>query len=185
MLFRSFKKPDEARFRRFVDLTARRFTWIILGITIISAVVWGFVDPSRVWIIVTSILIVACPCALALSAPFTFGNMLRVFGRNGFYLKNADVLERMSQVDAIVFDKTGTVTIGSGGEISFHGNLNADELCAVRSVTASSTHPMSVRINEYLGKSSESLSPVTSMHEISGKGIVATDRKSTRLNSSH
>jgi Cu+-exporting ATPase len=168
-----FKKPDEARFRRFVDQTARRFTWIILGITIIAASYWGFADPSRVWIIVTSILIVACPCALALSAPFTFGNMLRVFGQNGFYLKNADVLERMSQVDAIVFDKTGTVTIGSGGKVSVHGHLSEAELSAVRSVTAASTHPLSVRIHDFLKELGSEQMPVASMHELNGKGIIA------------
>ena len=58
----------------------------------------------------TSVLIVACPCALALTIPFALGNTMRVFGRKGFYLKKVEILEELSRVDTIVFDKTGTIT---------------------------------------------------------------------------
>ena len=61
---------------------------------------------------------VACPCALALAAPFTYGSMLRVFGKNNLYLKNADVIERMASIDSVVFDKTGTVTHGEAPEVA-------------------------------------------------------------------
>jgi P-type E1-E2 ATPase len=61
----------------------------------------------------TAVLIVACPCALALTAPFTLGNMLRIYGRAKFYIKNATVIEQLAKVDTVVFDKTGTITSGN------------------------------------------------------------------------
>lgn len=166
-----FRKPEEARFRRLVDLTARRFTWILLAIAIASAGYWYVADASRVWLVVSSILIVACPCALALSAPFTFGNMLRVFGRNGFYLKNADVLERMASVEKIVFDKTGTLTHGGSGAVRFTGVLRAEEQAAVKAVTLASTHPLSVRIAGSLEV--QALPTLLRMEELPGKGVMA------------
>ena len=69
-----------------------------------------------------SVLIVACPCALALAAPFTLGTAQRLLARMQVFLKNALVLERMAQVDAIVFDKTGTLTAGAAEAVTFRGN---------------------------------------------------------------
>jgi len=166
-----FRKPEEARFRRLVDHTARRFTWVLLAIAVGSTAYWYWVDASRVWLVVSSILIVACPCALALSAPFTFGNMLRVFGRNGFYLKNADVLERMASVDKIVFDKTGTLTHGGAGVVRFTGVLSLDEQAAVKAVTMASTHPLSTRIAGSM--ETTAIPTLLRMEELPGKGLMA------------
>ena len=66
-----------------------------------------------------SVLIVACPCALALAAPFTLGTAQRLLARRQVFLKNGLVLERMAQVDAIVFDKTGTLTAGGAEAVRF------------------------------------------------------------------
>jgi P-type Cu+ transporter len=68
----------------------------------------------------TSVLIVACPCALALAAPFTLGTAQRVLARKGIFLKNGFVLERMAQVDTIVFDKTGTLTTPQAETVTFY-----------------------------------------------------------------
>src|SRR6478609_2243341 len=122
----AFAKPEESIHRKLIDKTARAFTWIVLAIALGTAVYWYKVDPSRMWLILTSVLMVACPCALALAAPFTYGSMLRVFGRHGFYLKNADVIERLAHVDSFVFDKTGTITRGTA-EVKFIGSLQPHE----------------------------------------------------------
>jgi magnesium-transporting ATPase (P-type) len=67
------------------------------------------------------VLIVACPCALALAAPFTLGTAQRLLARMQVFVKNALVIERMAQVEAIVFDKTGTLTAGAEEAVRFHG----------------------------------------------------------------
>lgn len=60
--------------------------------------------------VVTAVLIVACPCALALSMPFAYGHTIRLLGKRGLFLRDAEVVERMAHVDTVVFDKTGTLT---------------------------------------------------------------------------
>lgn len=144
-----FQKPKESRYKKIIDRAARRFTWFILFFSIATAIYWYYADPGNMWLILTSVLIVACPCALALAAPFTYGNMLRVFGKHGFYLKNADVIERMAGINALVFDKTGTLTQGAA-TVHFEGNITEHELSCVKSLAASSVHPMSELIVKHL-----------------------------------
>lgn len=138
-----FQKPEERGYRKAIDRAAKYFTWVVMILAFVTAVVWYFYDPSRVWLVLTSVLMVACPCALALAAPFTYGSLLRVFGRNHLYLKNADVIERMASVDAVVFDKTGTVTYTKEPNVQFDGELNKEETTWIKTLTSYSTHPLS------------------------------------------
>lgn len=71
----------------------------------------------------TAVMIVACPCTVALSIPFTLGNILRILGRNQFYIKNNQAVEAFSAIDSVVFDKTGTITNVAKQSIDFYGNL--------------------------------------------------------------
>ena len=82
-----------------------------------------FIDPAKALLAFTSVLIVACPCALALSAPFTFGHAQSRMGRNDFYLKHSSVVEKLSKVDCLVFDKTGTLTDSGAFEVSIEQDL--------------------------------------------------------------
>ncbi|HEX8039291.1 MAG TPA: heavy metal translocating P-type ATPase metal-binding domain-containing protein [Chryseosolibacter sp.] len=178
----AFKKTHESRFQKIIDRAARKFTWSVLAIAFITALYWQFTDPSQVWLILSSVLMVACPCALALAAPFTFGSMLRVFGRNQLYLKNADVVERMARIDAVVFDKTGTVTHGQAPEIKSHGEWSDSEIAAIRTLTSYSTHPLSRMIAERIGRSASQA--VTGFKEIPGQGIEGViDGKKFRIGS--
>jgi Cu+-exporting ATPase len=163
-----FQKPKESRYKKIIDLAARRFTWFIMFFSLATAAYWYYADPDKMWLILTSVLIVACPCALALAAPFTYGNMLRVFGKHGFYLKNADVIERMAGINALVFDKTGTLTQGAA-TVRWEGNLSQHELSCVKSLAASSAHPMSELIVQHLNM--PALWTVKNLVERPGKGI--------------
>jgi len=93
-----------------VDNVSQYFTIIILTIAIVAGIYWMFYDKAIAIFAFTSVLIVACPCALALTVPFTFGSTMRHFGRMGFYLKKTDVIEQLYKTTSIVFDKTGTIT---------------------------------------------------------------------------
>ncbi len=97
----AFKKIEESAYQKIIDRAARKFTWIVLAIAFITAIYWQVSQPSSMWLVLTSVLMVACPCALALAAPFTLGSMLRVMGRNHLYLKNADVIERLAVIDTV------------------------------------------------------------------------------------
>jgi Cu+-exporting ATPase len=165
----AFNKVSTGKYQKLIDTSARRFTWIILGIAVITAIYWQMNAPSQMWLVLTSVLMVACPCALALAAPFTYGGMLRVFGRYKFYLKNADVIERLASVDTVVFDKTGTVTHGDKPEITFHGTMSREQFEAVKVLTAASTHPLSGLITNAIEGSP--LLAISEFSELPGKGI--------------
>ncbi|MCU0382977.1 MAG: heavy metal translocating P-type ATPase metal-binding domain-containing protein, partial [Cyclobacteriaceae bacterium] len=165
-----FQKPKESRYKKIIDLAAQRFTWAVLALTIITAIFWYTYNASQMWLVITSVLMVACPCALALAAPFTYGNMMRQFGRFGFYLKNADVIERLAKTDALVFDKTGTITYGNA-HISWKGYATDNELKNIQGIVATSTHPLSVLLARYIQQKANA--PVQSVLEKPGKGIEA------------
>ncbi|MCK6617789.1 MAG: heavy metal translocating P-type ATPase metal-binding domain-containing protein [Cyclobacteriaceae bacterium] len=166
-----FKKPQESRYRKILDKAAQRFTWIVLAIALATAGYWYLADASQVWLIVTAVLMVACPCALALTAPFTYGNMLRQFGRHGLYLKNADVIERMAVIDALVFDKTGTLTHGLKPQVDFVGSLSEGEFANIRRLCSFSTHPLSTIISQALVQ--RGAGEVKEFKEIPAQGIEA------------
>jgi P-type Cu+ transporter len=151
-----------------LDTAARRFTWTVLLIAVGTGVYWYYHDASQMWLVLTSVLMVACPCALALTAPFTYGSMQRMFGRRGFYLKNADVIERLAKVNAVVFDKTGTVTHGATA-VKFTGALDDHELAWVKILASASSHPLSSLIAKSIEMELDS--PVTDFFEKQGMGI--------------
>ena len=120
----------------------------------------------------TAILIVACPCALALTAPFTLGNVLRIMGNQKMYLKNATVIEQLAKVDTIVFDKTGTITSNKKSSIDFHGeDFSSLEIQLIKNVLRGSNHPLSRKIYDFLPDLEKY--EATFFNEITGKGIEA------------
>lgn len=135
----------------FIHQVSRYFTYILFSIALIAAIYWMFNDSSKVWNAVTSVLIVACPCALLLSATFTNGNMIRILNKYKLYVKNASVIEHMSDIDTIVFDKTGTITEQGNSEIIFNGPKLTDEQSQlIRSLANQSNHPLSKSVMGYL-----------------------------------
>jgi len=108
----AFKKNkiQENKEKSIVHILSKHFTIILLSLALITTVYWAINDPSKIISSVSAMLIVACPCALLLSATFTNGILLRIFSANGLFLRNASVIEQMGKIDHIVFDKTGTLT---------------------------------------------------------------------------
>ena len=162
------------RDKSFVHPWSRYFTLILFLIAGGAALYWGVNDPSKILPAVTASLIVACPCSLLLSATFTFGNMLRHFGKNKFYLKNSSVIEALSRINTIVFDKTGTLTHSSQANVFYEGEkLEKEEISMIYSLVKESVHPLSRIIRQEL-ISSYPVEPlgINNFKEIAGKGIV-------------
>ena len=179
-----FQKPEERGYRKTIDRAARSFTWVVLAIAFVTTIGWYFHDSSKVWLVLTSVLMVACPCALALAAPFTYGSLLRVFGRNQLYLKNADVIERMGSIDTVVFDKTGTVTYTKEPQVEFEGDLDDEETGWIKILASYSTHPLSSLLTRSIQARSVN-QPVQNFKEQPGLGIQGTMRgKQIKLGSS-
>ncbi|NNV53901.1 heavy metal translocating P-type ATPase [Limnovirga soli] len=147
------KKDKPYEEQSFVHLLSRYFTVILFIIAFSAAVYWYFADAGKIWNTVTAVLIVACPCALLLSNTFTNGNVLRILGRNNFYLRNAQTIEEMATADVIVFDKTGTLTYNNFQKIVYEGKLlSAHMQKKIGALAAQSTHPLSKAITQWAGK---------------------------------
>lgn len=165
-----FQKNKEEGVHNITDAISKYFTLVILIIAFAAAAYWYMESMRTAVQVFTAILIVACPCALALSAPFTLGNALRIFGRNGFYIKNADVIEHLAAVDTIVFDKTGTMTVAHGEKIMTHGApLTDTAVIGMRSLLRQSNHPLSRMLYDHF--SGQELEEVQHFQELAGKGI--------------
>jgi Cu+-exporting ATPase len=154
-----------------VDRISKWFTIVVLSLAVTAMIAWFFIEPTHAISILTSVLIVACPCALALSIPFTYGNSMRIFGRRGFYIKNTQVIENLSKIDTVVFDKTGTITQTNTIEIVFEDGqeLEREQLSFVKSVARQSTHPLSVALYQHLSNLDSYY--VENFKDISGQGV--------------
>ncbi|NNC70645.1 MAG: HAD-IC family P-type ATPase, partial [Flavobacteriaceae bacterium] len=178
-----FNNDKISKIKNLTDSISKQFTIMVLIIAFLSGVYWYFKDVTMVANVVTAVLIVACPCALALSAPFALGNMLRILGKRKMYLKNTEVIENLARIDTIIFDKTGTITTNSA-KITYTGKpLSFEEKTAIASVLRNSNHPLSRKI--YSSLNCTQLDDVISFKEIVGQGIQAiVNQKSIKIGSS-
>lgn len=151
---------------------SKYFTVVVLLIATFAGIYWFTHSSYKAIEIVTAVLIVACPCALALSAPFAVGNMLRIFGYKKFYLKNALIIERLNRIKHIVFDKTGTITTNDAQNLTYEGEkLNEKELKSIKTLIRSSNHPLSRTLNDAINVEPY-LDKIDDYEEVLGKGII-------------
>lgn len=169
----AFKEDKVLVFQSLIDSISQRFTIVVLLIAFVSTGFWLYYDSSKALNVFTAVLIIACPCAIALSSPFTLGNMLRIFGQQKFYLKNANVIERIAKITTIIFDKTGTITSNKRNEITYEGkSLSKNHKKLLYSILRASNHPLSRQLYDSL--SEEEIINFESFEEIIGKGLQAT-----------
>ncbi|MFL5753802.1 MAG: heavy metal translocating P-type ATPase, partial [Bacteroidia bacterium] len=127
----------EKKEQGFIAAINTWFTAIVLSTALSVCAFWLYADSSKALNALTAVLIVACPCGLLLTSTFVNGNILGILGKNKFYLKNASVINRLAEVDTLLFDKTGTITHGSVSE--FTGpKLSEHELRLLTSLAAQS-----------------------------------------------
>ncbi len=166
-----FQKDKNSSFKTLTDKISQHFTITVLLIAFVATAFWLYVDSSKALNVFTAVLIIACPCAIALAAPFTLGNMLRILGKKKFYLKNATVVEQLAAIDTVIFDKTGTLTTNKENTISYKGiDLNQEEKSILKSSLRASNHPLSRMLYNSL---TEEMLTVEDFKEHTGKGIEA------------
>lgn len=178
-----FQKNVDQKHKTITDAISRYFTPILLLIAFAGFGYWVFIDANVAFNVFTAVLIVACPCALALTAPFTFGNILRILGKQKMYLKNALVIEQLAKVDTIVFDKTGTITTNKKANINYEGDLISEENnILIKNVLRASNHPLSRMLYDFLPETKKI--KIEDFQEITGKGIQAIiDKKQIQIGS--
>ena len=169
-IFNNPEKSSESYFTNFSNAVSKYFTFVILLIAFVAAGFWFQTSTAIALNVFTAVLIVACPCALALSVPFTLGNATRILGRNKLYLRNNSVIEDLAKVYSIVFDKTGTITQLGKSDLTFTGAvLNSFQQKIIKSLVRNSTHPLSRKI--FVSLEGDEFYPVTKFDEIPGLGV--------------
>jgi predicted lysophospholipase L1 biosynthesis ABC-type transport system permease subunit len=136
---------------RKVQLFSQGFLYVTFSIAFLAGLYWFFIDSSKVANVFTAVLVVACPCALSLAMPFALGNALRLLGREGFYLRNAEALLHLAEIDTLVFDKTGTIMENDSETVAWVGeSLTHQERAYIALLCRSSMHPLSRQIFDWL-----------------------------------
>ena len=166
----------ENRHQDFQSITSKissYFTVSILIIASLALVYWMQIDTSLAINVFTSVLIVACPCALALAAPISFGQAIRQLGNAKLYFKDTQSVERFGHIDQIVFDKTGTITQSQSSKITYSGiPLSEEEVVDIKSGLRNSYHPLSLALYNFLA--AYPLNEVSNFNEELGSGIEFT-----------
>lgn len=184
----AFTKKTTSNTSRIANRIGKYFTIIILLIGLVTLLYWLPKDMGIAVNAFTAVMIIACPCAVALAVPFIFGNVLRILARRQFYLKNTAVIESLEEADAVVFDKTGTITQRENSEIWFVGEpLSFAEKQWLYALVSPSSHPVSRHILGWLGEEEhiavQAPQPLQ-WHEQTGKGVEAVfGQRTLRLGS--
>ncbi len=165
-----FSDDKSSKFQTLTDSIGKRFTWTVLTIAFIATAFWLYYDSSKAMNVFTAVLIIACPCAIALAAPFTLGNMLRIFGRKKFYLKDTQTVEQLAQIDTAIFDKTGTITTTQKSSATYEGmRLTFEEESLLKNTLRASNHPLSRTLYDLLA--AHNIVPLDEYQEHLGKGL--------------
>lgn len=168
--FHSNKNQEKS----FIHPWSKYFTITLFSIAFIAMTYWLINDATKILSSVSSVLIVACPCSLLLATTFTYGNMLRICGKNKLYLKNTSVLETLAKVKEIVLDKTGTLTQNNGSIVSYVGTaLTEKEAAIIKTVIGQSSHPLGKLIYTFITTKHLSNCNIQHFAEYTGKGIEA------------
>ena len=162
---------EEKKEAGFLHSLSNYFTIIVFIISAVAAIYWlSKGDVTTMWNALTTILIIACPCALLLSSTFTNGNVLRILSKNKFYLRHPNVIGDMAGINHIVFDKTGTLTQSNKLEGQYAGTtISKKNKILLASLLSQSTHPLSKAVFQYLDV--QQTVPVAHFKNIPGKGV--------------
>lgn len=166
--------------QRLVDKIAEVFVPVVIGIAIITFIIWMFIPSENQFNIAlvnfVAVLIIACPCALGLATPAAVLVGSGLGASNGILIKSGETLEKTKKISTIVFDKTGTLTVGKPKVIDFiltnHSELNYLQYAA--SLERKSEHPISTSIVELAKSRDIELVDVEQIKIHSGFGIEGT-----------
>ncbi|MEW9571436.1 heavy metal translocating P-type ATPase [Rhodanobacter sp. Si-c] len=127
------------------DRDIARFVARVLLLTALTALGWLLVDPARAFDAALAVLVVACPCAFALTAPAAFTRALTALARHGVLVTDGTALTRLARVDTALFDKTGTLGVPRldfAGIEPLRGDAREEALALAAAVARESSHPL-------------------------------------------
>lgn len=165
----------KAPISKVADKVSGIFVPIVMAIAFISALIWIFIkgDFAFALKIFTSVLVVACPCALGLATPTAIMVGTGLGARNGILIRNGEVLETLNKTKVCVFDKTGTLTKGKPSVTDVVSKDKDTLLRLALAVESVSTHPLARAVTEYAQQSNIPLIKTDEFKNIGGMGIKA------------
>jgi len=164
--------------QRLADLVAAYFVQTVIGIAVITAIVWGFFgpQPALTYAVVNAVavLIIACPCAVGLATPISITVAMGQGALNGILFRNAEAVEKLREVDTLVVDKTGTLTLGRPELVDVviePGFDEAEALRAIASLERASEHPLAQAIVSGAEDRGAVLQPAENFESVTGQGV--------------
>jgi Cu+-exporting ATPase len=167
----------KAPVQRLADLVATYFVEVVVAIAVITALAWWFFgpEPRLVYALVNavSVLIIACPCAVGLATPISITVAMGQGAINGVLFRSAEAVEKLREVDTLVVDKTGTLTVGRPELVEFvtSGIGEAEALALIASLERASEHPLAHAIVQAAEGRGIAFAPVENFRSITGQGV--------------
>jgi len=166
--------------QRLADLVATYFVATVIAIALLTAVVWGVwgPEPRLVYALVNAVavLIIACPCAVGLATPISITVAMGQGALNGILFRNAEAVEKLREIDTLVVDKTGTLTLGRPQlvDLAVDGIDESTALQLVASVERASEHPLAQALVGAAEARGIRLQPVADFFTATGQGAVGS-----------
>jgi Cu+-exporting ATPase len=164
--------------QRLADRVAAYFVQTVIAIAVLTAVVWGLIgpEPRIVYAVVNAVavLIIACPCAVGLATPISITVAMGQGALNGILFRNAEAVEKLRQVDTLVVDKTGTLTLGKPRLTDLalaRGVAEEEALQLIASLERASEHPLAQAIVNSAEERGLALQPVERFESVTGQGV--------------
>lgn len=181
---------SKAPVQQLVDKVAAVFVPVVIGIAVLSAIVWWIFGGEHAFtqglLALVTVLVIACPCALGLATPTAIMAGMGKGAENGILIKDAESLERARTITAIVLDKTGTITEGKPDVLELMGLEDVDAMTALLAIESRSEHPLAEAVVRHL---KDQYGPMiigpngqtTAFDSLTGKGVKAIVDSTTWL----
>ncbi|MBX2974104.1 MAG: copper-translocating P-type ATPase, partial [Flavobacteriales bacterium] len=169
---------SKAPVQKLVDKVAAVFVPVVIGIAIVSAIVWWILGGEHAFtqglLALVTVLVIACPCALGLATPTAIMAGMGKGAENGILIKDAESLERARNLTAIVLDKTGTITMGQPDVVDAAGLDDKEAAAALLAIESRSEHPLADAVVRHLNANGLNNVPeVSGFESLTGKGVRA------------
>ena len=163
--------------QRIADLVAAYFVQAVIAIAVVTALAWWLFGPeprlAYALVNAVSVLIIACPCAVGLATPISITVAMGQGALNGILFRNAEAVEKLREVDTLVVDKTGTLTLGRPELVDFvvDGVDEREALQLIASLERASEHPLAQAIVRGAERRNLALQPVEHFRSITGQAV--------------
>ncbi|HCE54238.1 MAG TPA: ATPase [Lutibacter sp.] len=175
---------SRAPIQKLADTISKYFVPIVVGVSIITFIVWAYFGPEPdamvyAFVNAVAVLIIACPCALGLATPMSVMVGVGKGAQSGILIKNAEALEMMNKVNVLITDKTGTLTEGKPSVekvVALEGDSEI-LLHQIASLNQYSEHPLAQAVVNYAKENKSKLSKVDDFEAVAGMGVIGTVAK--------